>query len=236
MVKRFVDKNYPYYSYAYKTKIWIKCPKCQALAFVWEEKTGENYLANCACTHCAFRGQNLFTEHFTHRTNQYRSFSYYNMKDDLQNYFGEVRVTIKEKCSCKEGKFLLDKFYADKTKIPTPITLNCSFCGESKDFFAKDDNVKVQRNAQIDSDPFLNYPLYLREETDLGKIFAYHPEQLATLKAYIMADLRENTHYHKSYFSRMPTWIKSAKNRDLVLKAIGKLEQKVFAHSNENVK
>lgn len=227
MTKRFVDKNCPSYSYAYQTKIWVKCPKCQSLAFVWEEKNGENYLAHCVCTQCAFRSQNLFTEHFTRRTNYYRSYWYQEIEDDLQNYSGEVRVRVKEKCSCKEGKFLFDKLYADKYKIPTPIILNCSFCGQNKSFYATNDNVKVQRNAQIDSDPFLNYPLYLCENTKLGKIFAYHPEQLAIFKAYIQADLRENTTFHKGYFSRLPTWIKSAKNRDLVLKAIGKLEQKI---------
>ena len=71
--------------------------------------------------------------------------------------------------------------------------------------------------------------LYLREPTPLGEIWAYNPKHLAALKTYVSADLRERTKQasNSSYFSRLPTWIKSAKHRDDILKAISKLEQAV---------
>lgn len=222
MVKRFVDNNWFYFSYAHHEKVWVKCPKCHSLAFVWREKIDDDYITRCVCTNCMFRVNEIVTDTFVYNR-------YWHSVKTLQGYFGKVKVMIDEKCPCKEGKFRFEKIYANKSQIPNCINVNCNFCGTSKDFYSKSDDVKIQHadSVAIDTDPFLDFPLYLSKNTSLGKIFALNPKQLTQFKAYISADLRENTHFHKSYFSRMPTWIKSAKNRDLVLKAIGKLEQKI---------
>ncbi len=64
-------------------------------------------------------------------------------------------------------------------------------------------------------------------ETRHGLIFVYNIEQLNYLKAYISANLRERKfpNYNRSYFSRLPAWIKSTRNRKEILKAVLRLEQ-----------
>lgn len=61
-----------------------------------------------------------------------------------------------------------------------------------------------------------------------GVLWAYNVEHLADLKAFVQADLRERNNYagNGSMFSRLPLWIKSAKNRVTILKLIEKLENK----------
>ena len=63
--------------------------------------------------------------------------------------------------------------------------------------------------------------------TRLGNLYIHNPEHLQVLKSFILADLRERTQHtgNSSYFSRLPAWIKSARNRKEILKAILRLEQ-----------
>lgn len=222
MVKRFVDDNRSFYAYAYDQKIWVKCPKCGELAFVWGERIDDDYFIRCVCTNCLFRVNHLRKRLFVYQW-------YWQVQDNLQGYEGECDVLIDQKCPCKEGKFRFHQIYANRSHVPNVIAVACSFCQQVKHFDCKSDEVYIKKveNFQWDSDPLLNYPLYLCEPTQLGKIFAFQPDHLAQLKAYVTADLRENTHLYRSYFSKLPRWIKSAKNCDLVLKAIGKLEQKI---------
>lgn len=53
------------------------------------------------------------------------------------------------------------------------------------------------------------------------------PHSFRNIKKFIQADLRERkfSNYNRSYFSRLPAWIKSTRNRKEILKAILRLEQ-----------
>jgi len=75
-------------------------------------------------------------------------------------------------------------------------------------------------------DWYFGYPLYLQIPCCGHTLWAYNLEHLEYLKDYVEAELRENGPYYLSVESRLPLWIKAAKNRDAVLKAISKLEQK----------
>ncbi|RQW45117.1 hypothetical protein, partial [Escherichia coli] len=60
-----------------------------------------------------------------------------------------------------------------------------------------------------------------------GALYVYSPAHLKELKIFIDANLRERTKQNgnNSYFSRLPAWIKSTRNRKVILKAILRLEQ-----------
>ncbi|RJX38951.1 hypothetical protein D3P09_15690 [Paenibacillus pinisoli] len=79
-------------------------------------------------------------------------------------------------------------------------------------------------------DWYFGYPLYLQIPCCGQTLWAYNLEHLEYLKNYVQAELREDHPYYLSVESRLPLWMKSAKNRDAVLKAISKLEKK----ANEN--
>jgi len=64
-------------------------------------------------------------------------------------------------------------------------------------------------------------------QTDIkGKIiWFYNIDHLKYLKDYIASKLREDDGRHKySLITNLPQWIKSAKNRNLILKKIDRLE------------
>ncbi|MFI7407750.1 hypothetical protein ACIBU0_03575 [Streptomyces sp. NPDC049627] len=74
--------------------------------------------------------------------------------------------------------------------------------------------------------------LYLRTETRHGVVWAYNLEHLDLLRRFVAASLRERPPWYEhgrkmTYVARLPSWIKSAKNRDEVLHAIDRIRASV---------
>lgn len=100
--------------------------------------------------------------------------------------------------------------------------LTCGSCGFTRDH----DGIAV---AFFDDgrDPSFGFPLWYRKRTSKGVLWAYHRAHLEMLRAYVGTTERERakspTWRNQSYFSRLPAWIKSARNRDMVVKALDQL-------------
>lgn len=74
-------------------------------------------------------------------------------------------------------------------------------------------------------DWYFRVPLWLEISCCGERLWAYNPKHLETIEQYVSAKLRErNKDGKKSFLSKLPTWIKLAKNRDEILKAIRKLK------------
>lgn len=78
-------------------------------------------------------------------------------------------------------------------------------------------------------DPYFRIPVWLRTETRHGWLWAYNLEHLACIRRFVAASLRErapwyDTGQRMTLVARLPVWIKSAKNRDEVLRAIGRMQ------------
>ena len=103
-----------------------------------------------------------------------------------------------------------------------PRRLACGSCGFTRDH----DGVVVAYFAD-GRDPCFGYPLWYRTTTAKGVLWAYHRPHLEMLRAYVASTDRQRsqnpTWRNRSYFSRLPAWIKSAKNRDMVVKALNQL-------------
>ncbi|MGX5184375.1 hypothetical protein ACWKT5_16505 [Streptomyces avermitilis] len=83
-------------------------------------------------------------------------------------------------------------------------------------------------------DPYFRAPLWLQTGTRHGRLWAYNLEQLDYLGRFVGAPLRERAPWYDTgqkmtYVARLPAWIKSAKNRDEVLRAIHRLRVSVTA-------
>ena len=85
--------------------------------------------------------------------------------------------------------------------------------------------VKLRKNQG--EDYYFGLPLLLQMPCPQGILWAYNQQHLQDLKTFIQADLRERTKNsgNGSLMSRLPLWIKSAKNRDMLLKMIEKMEK-----------
>ncbi|MEV8373240.1 hypothetical protein AB0P21_10920 [Kribbella sp. NPDC056861] len=74
-------------------------------------------------------------------------------------------------------------------------------------------------------DPYFHHPLWLQTDCCGQILWAYNAEHLDLLEASVGARLRERgvDRQWASVVERLPTWIKSAKNRAEILRAAGRL-------------
>lgn len=80
------------------------------------------------------------------------------------------------------------------------------------------------RVASIDRDPHFGLPLRFITNTRYGTVWAYNLKHLDELSRYVGAKLRERQGAgNGSMFSRLPKWMKLAKHREEIAKALGKL-------------
>lgn len=209
-MKRFVDDGISIYDFT-KYPILVECPFCQKNATIYKKQTTHEVFEQpyFCCLHCS------------------KSFDQKAKIENNLGYFKGIYVNIDETCACKRGKYQFNQYYSQKSLIPQFIDLNCSFCPTPKRIYPNQFHMRREFGYEFNSDPFFGYRLALTAETRNGLIFVYNLEQLNCLKAYISADQRQRTYLNtnKTYFNRLPAWIKSARNRKEIFKALLRLEQ-----------
>ncbi|BCL21666.1 hypothetical protein ACPCBX_24450 [Streptomyces tuirus] len=104
--------------------------------------------------------------------------------------------------------------------------LVCRACGLSRD--AAGGGFRLFGGRGEATDPYFGLPLWLQAETRHGWLWAYNPEHLELLRQFVRAPLRERTPWDArvkkmTVVARLPSWIKSAKNRGEVLRAIDRI-------------
>lgn len=77
-------------------------------------------------------------------------------------------------------------------------------------------------------DPYFRLPLWLQTQTRHGRLWAYNLEHLDQIRRFVAADLRERAPWYDTgqkmtLVARLPVWIKRAKNRGEVLRAIDRV-------------
>ncbi|MEV0375727.1 hypothetical protein AB0I10_39325 [Streptomyces sp. NPDC050636] len=88
--------------------------------------------------------------------------------------------------------------------------------------------------AQPATDPYFGMPLWLQVETRHGWLWAYNLEHLDLIRRFVQASLRErapwnDTGQKMTLVARLPAWIKRAKNRDEVLRAVSRIHASLVA-------
>lgn len=82
-------------------------------------------------------------------------------------------------------------------------------------------------------DPYLRFPLQLQTRTRHGVLYAYNVAHLDWIEGFVAAGLRERRieagMANRSIASRLPAWIKAAKNREEVLRALARLRRRLAA-------
>ena len=209
-MKRFVDEGITWHTFSH-LPISVQCPFCKKQAVVFQQKiAGEHHERPVfSCMHCC------------------KSFDQSAQRENSLGYFSGVYLEIDEACACRQGKYKFHQYYPKRSFVPPFVQLQCSFCPAQKRIDPQSFQLRQASGGEINTDPYFGYRLYLTTAARNGLIFAYNPEQLSCLKAYISADLRQRTYLNanKAYFSRLPAWVKSARNRKEILKAILRLEQ-----------
>jgi hypothetical protein len=80
-------------------------------------------------------------------------------------------------------------------------------------------------------DPYLGLALYLQVRTRHGVLFAYNEDHLDEIEGFVAAELRERRRnefgWQMSPMVRLPPWVKSAKNREEILRALARLRRRL---------
>ena len=211
-------------------EIWVCCPQCQQLAKITQQtEQNQQHIQeyfSVLCHTCFYR------KSFKHtRSIGYSHVSYYShTEQNLEHWRGECEINLRQKClKCQKGKFILQRRYVRRSSIPFYIQAECNFCRVIQQFDQGQFQIKKLISNPTGIDPIFHYELFLSVAVAQGQICVYNPQHLQILTAYIQANLRQRTctNYNRGYFSRLPAWIKSARHRKDILKALLRLEQMV---------
>ncbi|KIC00203.1 MULTISPECIES: hypothetical protein [unclassified Flavobacterium] len=198
-MERFKDENKWLGSFG--NEILVKCPKCASQAVVRRALESELYYRDkriLECKNC-----------------------YYSLKEGMVKYIAYVDTY----CCNNEDKIKFESQLLNEK--PETIKLKCSICNEIKEFkpnikevpFVLDTDKSLQRVGAF------NAEIWYQKEFDQSIFWAYNLEHINYLERYIKADLRErnnNGSGNGTMVSRLPKFVKEAKNREKLLKIIEK--------------
>lgn len=208
MIKRHLDKGISNYEY-YLSDQNVICPQCNKHSVLKYQPCKEEtqYLTagkfSFTCQYCLF--------HLDANNENIKNGNYYIRAD------GRC-------CKCGGQWLYAEERIVNSGSLPQFIEKTCTYCKSITKF--EDYSIHFKYHNKIGYTKF-GLELHLKTSTRWGEIFVYNLTHLTELKSFIEASLRERPQNtgNSSYFSRLPAWIKSARNRQEILKAILRLEQ-----------
>ena len=195
-IHRFKDQGNIIYGFL--DKIFVHCPKCSKRASITKKE--KNFWGDfeLKCPNC-----------------------HYYQKNKIETFDQEIKFF----CSnCAEKVIRLVENVKVKKEFVKVKCPNCQTTNPYKPRYIKKEWIY---KSDGNGDPFLNLPLWLSGKVKNYIFWAYNYEHLEYLKNYVQAKLR--TRHNGAYSSmveRLPSWLKSEKNRNEIVKRIEKLELK----------
>jgi len=196
-----MEKRYKETGYYYAKYYLVECPKCGKEAIV---SYNGNYWsqrdAELKCPHC------LHKERYVDRL--------------------MYKATVKRNCpDC--GK----NISAEQDNLKSPVkemTVTCPNCGFRAEYASNITSYIPSKQLNgLKGDLIFNYPLWLQTNVKGNLFWAYNREHLEEIRIYVKAELRERQSWHlMTMVARLPQFIKDAKNREDILKAIKVLREK----------
>ncbi|MEV8550830.1 hypothetical protein AB0L04_13500 [Streptomyces glaucescens] len=126
-----------------------------------------------------------------------------------------------------------EEYEAGNRCVFRPRRLVCRGCGLSRVCNGRSLSFSSGRAHPV-TDPYFGLPLWLQLETRHGRLWAYNLEHLDLIHRFVRATLRERAPWYDigrkmTLVARLPAWIKHAKNRDEILRAISRLHASLLA-------
>ncbi|GAB3919698.1 hypothetical protein [Larkinella terrae] len=185
--------------YAYANEFLVECPKCQHLAVVTTNRSRETSQDKLTCFHC----------------------NHSEKADD------RIRYTATVKWACDHCNESLDFTIPNNKEKVEELIVSCPHCGTSQTVKPKNDSYRLRYKNSGIGDPVFNLPLWFQTEIKGDFFWAFNRDHLIEIRNYVSAKLRERqTPKYTTMVEKLPHFIKSAKNRDAILKAIEKLLRK----------
>lgn len=198
-MERFKDENKWLGDFGHA--IDVKCPKCGLKATVKRTFESERYYCDkriLECKNCHF-----------------------SQKSDVVKYIASVNTF----CCNNEDKIKYESQVLNEK--PEKIKLKCPVCNQIKEFTPKITEVAFGFNtdSNVARECWFKAEIWYQKEFGKAIFWAFNTGHINYLENYIKADLRErnnNGSYNKTLVSRLPKFVKEAKNREKLLKIIEK--------------
>lgn len=200
-MKRTIDQKYFTYSLftANTTGITVTCPSCHGLAIV----TADSQTAHFKCTKCS------------------------NMKSINRTIY---RYDVHNQCKACGRYYRVDITDKKKQHYHT-LHVACPTCGDIMSGVVHKTPLAYSYTGEIRNacEPYFGYELWFLASFDGKAIWALNQEHLAYLIDYLAADLREKplgNSLTKTQADHLPTFMKTAKNRERIVKLLKDLQHK----------
>lgn len=191
-MKRITDKPYMTYN-TIKSEVNVKCPRCQGFGIVTSDRNSSYF----RCTKCYHR---IVKEH--------REYNYVveNLCKDCERYY-RVKITDEKRQHCSS------------------LYVECPYCGGKMQgkVIKKESGYAYYRGARNGKDPHFGFELWFLTSFQGKAVWAINREHLGYLIEYLEADLREKpygTHIMNTQADLLPTFMKTAKNRERIVKIL----------------
>lgn len=201
-MERFQDENK--WLGNFYNEVLVRCPKCDNKATLKEVPK------NCECGNCTvmtFECKKCFHK-IDEPVYQYKTFG--------KHYCG----------NCFEKFDLESQIFK---KVPERYKVKCPHCNFQEEIRPKTYAFKVEPEKDgLIRDCWYNLPLWFQKEVKENIFWAYNQEHITYLERYIKASLRErnnNGSGNGTMISRLPKFIKEAKNRTKLLKILEKWKE-----------
>ena len=198
-MSRIVDE--PYFTHsaysAFTTGIQVKCPKCHGAGVV----TADDDNAYFRCLSCG------------HQETRDRTIYRYDVHNQCKNCGRYYRVDIEDEA---------------KQRFPV-LHVACPYCGATMPGAVHKTAEAFSYGAEIQGgkDPWFGLELWFLTSFQGKPVWALNREHLAYLIGYLSADLREKPpgRAKMTQADHLPTFMKTAKNRDRIVKLLKKLQE-----------
>lgn len=192
----------PYHSFSFWTEMVVVCPACGKAGTVHFDKERDTAIFRCE--------------------------SCYTAKETVP--YGNCGFEVNAQCT-STGKYFRIPMAGDKIH-GQKIRVRCPFCEEFVvgDVSEKKNQHIVFADVRNAEDPYFHYPLYFQASYRGKTIWALNREHLQYLIGYLSADIRavqsDTCQTLRSQSDRLPTFMKTAKNRDGIVKLLTRLQGK----------
>jgi len=199
-MKRIVDK--PYFTYsvynASSSGILVKCPKCNRMGIVTADLDNA-YFRCTSCGHQLVHDRSIYHYDVYNQCKKCGRYYRVDIDDENKQHFSSLHVKCPYCKTIMPGK-------VHKTKKAY------FYCGEIKN----------------GKEPYFNLELWFLTSFRGQAVWALNREHLTYLIEYLSADLREKPLgiAKKTQADHLPTFMKTAKNREAIVKLLMKLQEK----------
>jgi hypothetical protein len=186
--------------YDFMDEFTVRCPKCEGKADVSVPTLFDYKNAILKCTSC----------HYSEKS------------------YDLIRHIPSGKAKCHQCLEFLDLTVINGYKsIPSYVNITCKNCKTINKVNENWESYIAKYNDSGIVDPAFGLPLWYQDTVKGDIIWAFNLRHLTEIKSYIQSNLRERTtdKFKMTMVEKLPDFIKLAKNRKEVLKAIDRMFQ-----------